>query len=427
MTLEEAASLAIRTNPEVGVVANDRSAVNEELRQARALYYPQIDLRADTGPEYAKNRTTEFIEEEDDAGRTAWRSDASLTLSQLLFDGFFADSEVERQQARLRSAAFRVGESAEATALDAVEAYLEVLRHRERLTLAEENVRAHQETLADVERRATGGGGNIGDVRQAQARLASAESARTIAQGDLADAEALFIRVIGQAPDDLMEPGSPSVPATLEEAIQTAIANSPTVALARADVDTADAEIKQQEASLYPDLRLELNGTVNDNADGRDTTDYAANALLVLRWNLYRGGADVARIREFKYRAESARDQLRVNERRVEEEVRRSWNAVQVSQNNVQVLQQEATANQQTRDVYRQQFDIGQRGLLDILDSTNDVYLSQDSLVTAEYTNLFAVYRLLASAGLLRQTLGVAETASGAVPTASTEPQTTTQ
>lgn len=49
MTVEEAAQLAVSTNPRVGVVANDRRAVDMELRQGEALYYPQVDLRLDTG------------------------------------------------------------------------------------------------------------------------------------------------------------------------------------------------------------------------------------------------------------------------------------------------------------------------------------------------------------------------------------------
>src|SRR3546814_3846976 len=117
MTLQEAVSLAISTNPEVGAVANDRLAVDEELRQGRALYYPEIDLRAETGPEYSENATVDGQGHDD--GKWRHRSQASLTLSQLLFDGFFADNEVERQQARVKSAAYRVGETAEFIGLDA--------------------------------------------------------------------------------------------------------------------------------------------------------------------------------------------------------------------------------------------------------------------------------------------------------------------
>lgn len=408
MTLQEAVSLAISTNPEVGQVSNDRRAIDQELRQGRALYYPQIDLRAAAGVEWSDNATTRPAVG-NDSTRTLFRKEASLTLSQLIFDGFFADSEVERQTSRVKSAAHRVQESAEFVGLDAVEAFLEVLRHRERVELAENNVAVHRQRLQQVQARAQAGGGNIADVRQAEARLANAESGLVQTQGNLRDAEALFIRVVGQGPETLEEPAIPAdaLPGDVEAAVSTAIANSPTVAFARQDVKTAEADVKQQEASLYPDIRLELSGSANDNVDGRRNNEFDASALVVLRYNLYRGGADTARIREFKWRLAEAIDAMHTNERRVSEDARVSWNAIETSRSNVGILQQQVTANERTRDVYRQQFEIGQRGLLDLLDADNELYLASDSLITATYAEIFANYRLLATMGALQRTLGI--------------------
>jgi adhesin transport system outer membrane protein len=406
ITLEEAVGLALSTNPRVGVVSNDRLAVDQEVRQARALYLPQVDLRLAIGPEHAENDTTDA--RGDDSGDLQIRKEASLTLSQLLFDGFYASSEVDRQQARMASAAARVAETAEFVALDVVEAYLEVLRHRARVAIAEENVTTHRSMLDTVRRRTSAGGGSIGDVRQSETRLASAQSALIVTQGDLRDAESLFLRVVGQAPDTLTTPALPgTVPPDVDSAVGTAMTQSPTIAISRADLGTAEALVEQQESSLYPDLRLELLGSVRDDADGREGTDHNLSALLVMRWNLYRGGADMARIQEFKYRMEEARDALRSTERDVEEEVRRSANAVAVAQANVAVLAQELAAAEQTSGVYRQQFDIGQRSLIDLLDADNDVYRARDNLTTAQYAELFANYRLLASAGLLVSSLGL--------------------
>src|SRR4030095_4174330 len=131
MSLQEAVSMAISTNPSVGQVSNDRRAIDQELRQGRALYYPQVDLRAAAGPEVSQNETTSDNTGPHDT-RTLLRKEGSITLSQLIFDGFFAESEVERQTSRVKSAAYRVQESSEFTGLDAVEAYLATQRHRAR-------------------------------------------------------------------------------------------------------------------------------------------------------------------------------------------------------------------------------------------------------------------------------------------------------
>ena len=303
--------MAISTNPSVGQVSNDRRAIDQELRQGRALYYPQIDARLATGAQYSNNVTTNSDTHEGNS-RTLWRKEAGLTLSQLIFDGFFAESEVERQTSRVKSAAYRVEESSEFTGLDAVEAFLDIQRHRERVKLAEDNVAVHRSRLGQTQQKAQAGGGNIADVRQAEARLANAESSLVEVQGNLRDAESNFIKVVGQAPDTLDEVAMPAdaLPTDVDAAVNAAVASSPTVAFARQDVKTAEADVKQQEASLYPDIRLELNAGVNDNEDGRHATEYDATALVVLRYNLYRGGADTARIREFKWRLAEAIDAM---------------------------------------------------------------------------------------------------------------------
>jgi adhesin transport system outer membrane protein len=408
MSLQEAVSMAISTNPSVGEVSNDRRAIDQELRQGRALYYPQVDARAATGVEWSDNATTN-ADTHPGNSRTLWRNEGSLTLSQLIFDGFFAESEVERQTSRVKSAAYRVQESAEFTGLDATEAYLDTQRHRERVELAANNVAVHRGRLGQVQQRAQAGGGNIADVRQAEARLANAESTLVEVQGNLQDAESNFIKVVGQAPDTLDDVAIPvdAMPADVDAAITAAVEASPTVAFARQDIKTAEADVKQQEASLYPDIRLELSTSVNDNVDGRTDTEYDATALVVLRYNLYRGGADTARIREFKWRQAEAIDAMHTQERKVSDDARVSWTAIDVSHSNVEILQREVDAQAKTVAVYKQQFEIGQRGLLDLLDADNDLYLSSDNLITARYAEVFANFRLLATIGALQKTLGI--------------------
>ncbi len=408
MSLQEAVSLAISTNPSVGQVSNDRRAIDQELRQGRALYYPQVDARAATGVGWANNSNTNTGNSNDNS-RTLWAKQASLTLSQLIFDGFFAESEVERQTSRVKSAAYRVEESAEFTGLDAIEAYLDIQRHRERVQLAEDNVGVHRARLGQVQQRAQAGGGNIADVRQAEARLANSESALVQTQGNLKDAESRFIQVVGQAPDTLDEVAIPAaaIPTDVDAAVNNAVEASPTVAFARQDVKVAEANVKQQEASLYPDIRLELSTSVFDDSDGQDRTNYDASALVVLRYNLYRGGADTARIREFKWRLAEAIDAMHTNERKVSDDARVSWNAIEVSHSNVEILGRQVEADVKTRDVYKQQFEIGQRGLLDLLDADNELYLARDNMITAKYAEIFANFRLLATMGALQKTLGI--------------------
>jgi adhesin transport system outer membrane protein len=126
-----------------------------------------------------------------------------------------------------------------------------------------------------------------------------------------------------------------------------------------------------------------------------------------MRYNLYRGGADIARIREFKERRSESLEDLRISERVVEQEVRSAWAARQTQQDRIVLLQKQVEANQQTYDGYIQQFDIGQRGLLDVLDAANELFLSNDVMIQATTLEEFSRFRILAAQGQLVESSGL--------------------
>ncbi|HET6522859.1 MAG TPA: TolC family outer membrane protein [Geminicoccaceae bacterium] len=406
-TRTEAVRAALATNPEVEVVAANREAVEQELRQARALYLPQVDLRAAVGPEYTDSPGTR--DRLTDGDTTLLRSEAQLTLSQMLFDGFATRSEVRRQLARVDSAAYRVAEAAEFIALDAIEAYLDVLRNEQLVALAEENIGSHEGILGQVSRLEREGAGGIADVRQAEARLAAAQANLAQAEGNLRDARATFRRVVGAPPVDPVQPRPPvdAVPEAVEAATLLAAEYSPTVQIVRADIDVARAELQGAQADYYPRLDVELGATAGDNIDGVEGRDVGASALLVMRYNLFRGGADVAREREAFARMREARRQLDAARRTAEEEAQLSYSALTTARARAAALRNQAEANVRTREAYGSQFELGQRSLLDLLDAENELFVSRSSLVTAEQTEAFAVYRVLAVIGTLLGTLDI--------------------
>jgi outer membrane protein, adhesin transport system len=152
---------------------------------------------------------------------------------------------------------------------------------------------------------------------------------------------------------------------------------------------------------------IEAGVGANRNLDGIRGGNVDAQALLVLRYNLFRGGADVAREREAYFRIREAREVHRQTRRVAEEEARLSYNALRTAQARVEALRDQAEATRATRDAYAQQFDLGQRSLLDLLDAENELFLARTSLATAEVTEVFAVYRVLAVLGDLLMVMDI--------------------
>ena len=409
VSLNEAIELAISTNPDIGIVASNREAVDEELKQARGLYLPQIDVAAGIGRESTNDRTTRA---RGGGGSSLYltRQEASITLQQRIFDGFETDSTINREKARVESAANRVHENAEFLALDVIGAYVEVLRQRELVRLAEENLRVHLGILDSLQQRLAGGGGSRADVAQTEARSARARATLTQTLNDLRDSEAAYTRIIGQFPDQLEAPEFPEgvLPGDLDEAVSLAGTNNPTTKIFEADVRSANAEVSLAEVPFYPAVTLEAESEYNDDRDGIDDWEFNNQVMLRLRWNLFRGGIDRANRQEQLSRlAESKNRRLR-SFLAAQQEMRQSWFALEASRQRVEDLSDSVKFNMETRDAYRQQFEVAQRTLLDVLDAENELFVSSGQLVSAQTNELLASYRILAVGGMLMGTLNIA-------------------
>lgn len=408
-SLTDTVRAALQTNPDIGVVKADRRAVDQELRLARSGYLPAVDLRAAAGPEYSDNNTTRARVTNGDGSQRLFRSEAQLSLTQMLFDGFATTSEIERQRARVNSAAFRVAEAAEFVALDAIEAHLNVLRNQEIVALNETNVAQHRRILSQVGDLEEGGRTDVADVRQAESRLARAEESLAISQGNLADARATFIRIVGESPADLSKSSPPAavIPASSDDAAELASVSSPTVSIAGADVDVSSAELRGSRSGFYPRFDLELGADVGEDLDGVEGNNVGASALVVMRYNIFRGGGDIALEREAFHRVNEARANLQRARLAAEEEARLSYNAFETAKARTLALTSKAEAQRRTRDAYASQFEVGNRDLLDLLDAENELFIDRVNLTTAMVTEEFAVYRVLAVVGGLLDTLDV--------------------
>jgi len=405
-SLEDAVRISLATNPDIGVVASNREAVDEELRQARGLYLPQIDGAAGIGREQHDDITTRRQDNDD---RWLTREEASATLVQRLFTGFETQHTVARDKARVKSAANRVFENSEFLALDTVGAYYEVLRQRELVNLSDENVRIHIGIVDSIRQQLTGGGGSRADLAQSESRLSRARSTLAQTLNDLRDAEAFYTRVVGQFPDDLSMPEFDLMllPTNLNEAVGWVNDDNPTVEIFEADVRTAEAEVGITEAPFYPQVNFEAQTAWTDNADGVDSQEWNNQFMVRLRWNFFRGGIDKAARQEALARMNEAKNRRHASLVDAQQEMRNSWFALEGNRQQVEDLTDAVEFSRETRDAYREQFDVAQRTLLDVLDAENELFVSKGQLVTSQINEILASYRVLALGGQLLLSLGV--------------------
>jgi adhesin transport system outer membrane protein len=406
VTLRDAVAVGVLTNPETEAVENNRRATDEELKQAKALYLPSVDFQADTGYEMTDDDPDNGAGVDEDL----WRKQASLTLTQMLFDGFETKYENERQHHRVRSASHRVRETAEFVGLDVIESYLDILRQRELLAIAVENLAQHEQILGQIQDGASAGRSTGADVEQTKARLAAARTQESSVRQALRLAEASYRRRVGDMPQtDIEVPVAPKdrLEENIEDQVKQVLTHSPTIDTYEADVNVAEAERKGTASTLYPQVDFQLNGTVAEDVGGVEGDSTGASALVVANWNLYRGGGDNARIREHVYRHAQAKNARNDVARSVERDVRQTWANMVAAGEKAEQFRAQAEANAMVVQAYKDQFNLDRRTLLDVLDSQNEWFVSRSNAINNGYLEMFAVYRLLALQGDLLPTLGV--------------------
>ncbi len=406
MTLSEAIQSTVDNHPELHASVNDRLSADEDVKVAKGGYLPTVDLIAGYGREQTDSPSTRARALGNHNKETLNYSDAELRLRQMLFDGFNTPNEVARTQATVNSRAYYIQGTAESLALRTVEVYLEVLKRREMVALARNNLQAHERVNDQIKLRSERGVGSTADLDQSEARLALAANNLYTEEVNLADAEANFFSSTGRLPDELEQPASVKgeVPENIELARQTVMDNNPYLKSAQADVYAAEKQYEVAKAPFYPRFDLELATSADDNVQGDEGHYNTWRAAVVMNYNLFNGMRDKARLQGAAHKINQSMD-IRNNALRVlNENLALAWNAMENARMQTPKARDYADYTARSREAYQQQFSLGQRTLLDLLDSENELFTANRRYTEVRYTEEFSMYRVISAMGeLLRK------------------------
>ena len=405
-SLVKAMQKAIVSHPEVQARWHNFNGARAERDAASAGYRPQVDLALGVGRENQKYPgPTTYLTDYN-------RSNGSLTLTQMLFDGMYTSHEVKRLGYAKLTRYYELLEASENIGLEAIRAYADVARYTELVEEAKANYVEHKQTAQHIEQRSGAGVSRRVDLEQANGRLSLAESNLLTEVSNLHDVTARYIRIMGEAPPIKM-PALPeglrlrNIPSSAVEAMKTGLTNSPTINAAFENVRSAKAQIESRKAAYMPRVDFRLRESWGHNVNGWAGNSDIKVAEVVLNYNLYRGGYDLAREKQAVEYQYQARDLQEKACRDVRQTLAIAYNDVHKLQEQLKYLDQHRLSTEKAREAYRQQFDIGQRTLLDLLDTQNEYFQASRAYIDARYNKIIAEARTLASMGKLNGTVGV--------------------
>ncbi|MBB3773547.1 outer membrane protein [Angulomicrobium tetraedrale] len=404
-TLEQALASTYAANPTLNSQRAVTRATDEYVPIALAGYRPQVTGSASIGTQWAEVRYNAG------SGSANYRykadpSTLAITISQSVYDGLKTASSVRGAEFQVRGQRELLRNTEQLVLLDGVTAYMNVLQNAALLDLQKQNVAALREELRAARDRFSVGEVTRTDVAQAEASVASAESELASETANLNTANATFFQVIGQQPKNLA-PGRPAdhlLPASMDAAVDSGLAHHPAILASQFAVDQQVSNVKVAEAALSPTLSMKGQSGVQYNYydDGvpieRGTS---ASATLDLTIPIYQGGSEYANIRKSKELLGQSRNEVEVKRQQVRANVVQYWGALRAARDAITSAQVSVAANEIALRGVREEWRVGQRTTIDVLNAQTSLFNARSSLVTAERDRVVASYSLLAAVGQL--------------------------
>ena len=400
MTLKEVAQKVVLNNPEVLAKFHAVKASIGDVSVAESGYYPKIDLNSSAAREQIKR--TGIVDND------YTRSGHTLSLSQVLYDGYATGYDIKRVDKTRLVRYYELVDVAEAAALEAARVYFDVMRFRMMVFLAENNFIDHRASYEQLLRRSQAGAGKRVDVEHAAGRLALAELNLNTEAANLHDVMARYLRLVGEPPPNVMfAPGllNRGFPTEEADALELALKHNPTLRIAMENVEAAHYELQARRGTLHPRVEFRMSSENSNNLEGVAGHRQDNKVGILLNFNLFNGGADMARQSVSVERKNLALNLREKACRDTRQTLSIAYNDVSRLRAQLSNLELQVSAVEKTRDAYKAQFNIGQRSLLDLLDTEGELLNARRTSVNADMDLSLAYLRTHAGIGRLLEFL----------------------
>lgn len=395
INLIDAIHYSIQQNPDISQAIANLAAENAGVDFAKAGYYPQLSGGVSTGDLTTGERGRQLL---------------SLNATQMVYDFGKIKSGVSVAQAKVQLEQANVLVSIDDIALDASQTIINIQRYLRLNKIAEQQITGIQRIKDTANLRANAGISSQADPIQAQSYLESAQSS-LIAQQSLLRQYQQHLRIllgvdifnkVWLIPDDLV------MQSDLYGEPQFNIIPKMIVALAK--VEVAKAQKEQTRLTRYPTLAVK--GSLNQALNGRNPNNgrddgFYSSIMLEASSQFYQGGANSSQVKMASYAEEAAKSEVNSVYRDVLNQIRTSREQIENKQRQIQVLANRQETTVRTRELYQEQYKLGTRSLVDLLNAEQAIHSANTELETARYDIYNSIVQYIAATGRSRQVYGL--------------------
>ncbi len=391
----------LSTNPVVLERLKNYNVTKEDITHAESGYFPKLDISIGIGYENTENHDRPNISDE------SFDSDMyenTVTYTQNLFNGFDTFYQVQQQEFRTVSAAYSYIEKVNDISFQLVDNYLQVMKNKELLQTAKENIDINEKIFDKVNKLYDSGLTTLSEVNKIESSLSLAKSNYVVQENTLLDVTYNMHKVLGRYlnQDRMLKPiFQTTLPNTLEEASEFAIANNPSLLVSDYNIKLSQATYKGSKAPFYPKLDIEISQAFNKNTSATEGELDRFRAMAYIKYNIFNGFADTSNLQKSRSKIHQEVEYKNELRRQVLEGLNLSWGSNEKLQEQLKHLREYKKFSLKTLTLYAKEYDLGRRSLLDLLSSQNDFIGAKSQIINTEYSILFAKYRILDAMGIL--------------------------
>ncbi|MCR4532709.1 TolC family protein [Acinetobacter venetianus] len=395
INLVDAIHYSIQQNPDISQSIASLSSQNAAIDVAKAGYYPQFSGGISTGDLTTGEKGRQLL---------------SLNATQMLYDFGKIKSGVSVAQAKVQVEQANVLVSIDENAQDVAQTIINIQRYLQLNKIAEQQIAGIQHIQEIANLRAKAGISSQADPIQAQSYLELAQSGLIAQQSLLRQYQQHLATLLGidvfnkvwLIPADLVKQSD------LYGEPQFNII--PKMIAAQANVEVAKAQKDQTRLSRYPTLAVK--GSLNQALNGRNPNNnkddgFYSSIMLEATSQFYQGGAISSQVKMASYAEEAARSQVNSVYREVLDQIRASREQIENRQRQMLVLANRQATTVRTRELYQEQYKLGTRSLVDLLNAEQAIHSANTELETARYDIYNSIVQYIAATGRSRQAYGL--------------------
>jgi len=398
LTLQEMVVQTVDTNPLVKIEKQKKKASEKKLRQAYGDYLPTLDILANVGVE--KTTLESDVEDPD----VLQKYDTSIVIKENIFQGMDTVYGVEAREAGVKSSSYRLVSEVNDLSLEAIKVYLDLLKAKDLVQVAQENVDVHEDILKKIRKKVKAGVERQSLYDQTLSRAEAAKSSLLYEEQNYENALESFRRVldIEIIDEELEEVVLEELPFSNKDVIlEYALKNHPSMKYSKFDIQEARANYKKSASKYYPSVDLQLEAKFRDNINGQEGTNDVVSGLVVLNYNLYNGGTDQALREENMHLMLEQQERLADAKSLLKKKLFIAWNNYDFALRQLVHINKHIESAKKTVKDYHKEYELGRRSLVDLLNSELEYNSAKNKYTTVHYQELQSYFELLSYSGIL--------------------------